>query len=40
MSNVTIRKSEPEKNEDELQKLQKQINEVKAMLESMNVEGK
>ena len=40
MSNITIRDSEPEKNEDEIQKLQKQINDVKAMLESVNAEGK
>ena len=30
MSHLTIKNSEPEKNEDEIQKLQEQINDVKA----------
>ena len=40
MSHVTIRDSEPERSENEIQKLQKQINDVKAMLESAKAEGK
>ena len=39
MSHVTIKNSEPEKNEDEIQKLQEQINDVKAMLKSAKAEG-